>query len=118
MEVILGRFSARAILAACTSALIVMIVGGGALLGVVEGTGAGSGIWLAFNTVTTTGYGDGPVTLGGTLLSMALFVLGAACWFFLLIVGVEMGTTRSQKRSLIDEAMRPLSRRTRLFHVN
>lgn len=117
---IMGRFSARAMSlgAACGLASIVTV--GGALLGAVEGVGSPSGMWLVFNSVTTTGFGTGPLTTAGQWLVIGLFVPAVSCWFCLVVGAIEIGTLRFQKHSLIDEALRPVARRSRdrLFHVN
>jgi hypothetical protein len=117
---IMGRFSTRAVLMGSIAGLCSTVIGGGLLIGLVEGTGPRGGIWLAFNSVTTTGFGTGPATAMGQLLLMALFILGACCWFGVLLVALEAASMRFQKHALIDEALRPLARRPRdrLFHVN
>ena len=117
---IIGRFSARTVLVACVSVLVSIVTAGGSLLGIVEGVGVWGGIWVVFNVVTTTGFGSGPGTAIGQLLSIGYFIVAATCWFFILIVAVETASMRFQKHALIDEALRPLARRphSRLFHVN
>jgi Ion channel len=117
---IMGRFSTRAVLFTSIIGLLAIVTGGGTLLAVAEGVEILDGIWLAFNVVTTTGFGSGPRTAMGQLLSMGLFALGASCWFGTLLVVIEIANLRFQKYSLIDEALRPLAKRphSRLFHVN
>jgi hypothetical protein len=117
---IMGRFSARNVLFGCVTGLVSVITGGGVLLGVAEGIGVLGGMWLAFNVVTTTGFGAGPASGAGQLLSAGLFFVAACCWFGVLVVAIEIGNMRFQKYSLIDEALRPLERRphNRLFHTN
>ncbi|MDQ3618865.1 MAG: hypothetical protein M3391_01900 [Actinomycetota bacterium] len=117
---IMGRFSTRKVLFGCVVGLVSAITGGGAVLGLAEGAGVLEGMWLAFNVVTTTGFGAGPATGAGQLLSAALFFVAACCWFGILVVAIEVGNMRFQKYSLIDEALRPLERRprNRLFHTN
>jgi hypothetical protein len=117
---IMGRFSARAVLFGSVAGFTTIVVAGGALLALVEGIGLVAGVWLSFNVVTTTGFGAGAVTALGQLTSMALFMLGAFCWFGVLVVAIEVGYMRFQRHALIDEALRPLARRprTRLFHTN
>ena len=119
-EMIMGRFSTRAVLFASIIGLLAIVTGGGSLVAVVEGIEVLDGIWLAFNVVTTTGFGRGPGTVLGQLLSMGLFVVSAYCWFGALLVVIEIASMRFQKYSLIDEALRPLAKRPhgRLFHVN
>jgi hypothetical protein len=117
---IMGRFSARAVLLGCAAGIATIVLAGGVLLALVEGIGLFAGVWLAFNVVTTTGFGAGPSSGSGQLLSMALFTFGACCWFGVLVVAIEVGHMRFQRHALIDEALRPLSRRprARLFHTN
>lgn len=117
---IMGRFSTRAVLLISVAGLLSTVVGGGLLLSLLEDTGPQGGIWLAFNVVTTTGFGSGPVTAMGQIFSMALFVVSVSCWFGVLLVVLEVANMRFQKRALLDEALRPLARRPgdRLFHVN
>ncbi len=117
---IMGRFSTRTVLFGSATLLLSIVLGGGALLGLAEDIGTGSGIWLAFNVVTTTGFGSGPASGIGRLLSMGLFTGGALCWFGFLLTAIEVANMRFQKHALIDEALRPLARRpgSRLFHVN
>ena len=117
---IMGRFSTRAVLLASTVVLLTVIVGGGVVLGWVEEVAPTAGIWMAFNVVTTTGFGSGPVTSLGRVLSMGLFATAALSWFGFLLTVIEVANLRFQRRALIDEALRPLARRpgSRLFHVN
>jgi len=107
---ILTRLGYRALLIACiTGVLGVVLVGGGALA-FVEQHSYLDGIWLAFSVVSTTGFGEGPKTAPGQVLAMGLFVLAAACWFGIALAAVESAMTRFQRNALIQEAMRPLAR--------
>ena len=117
---IMGRFSTRAVLLTSVIGLVATVSGGGILLSVTDDKSLFDGIWLVFNVVTTTGFGSGPETVMGQVLSMALFIGGASCWFGVLLVMIEVANMRFQKHSLIDEALRPLARRprNRLFHLN
>jgi hypothetical protein len=45
--------------------------------------------------ISTTGFGDGPTTLGGQLLSMVLFGLGAVNWFGIVLAAFEIGLRRT-----------------------
>lgn len=117
---IMGRFSTRTVLLGCVAGLVSLTTGGGWMLAIGEEIGIRSGIWLAFNVVTTTGFGSGPASAMGQLVAMVLFVAAACCWFGVLVVSMEVGNRRFQRFSLIDEALRPMERRPRgrLFHVN
>ncbi len=55
----------------------VMIILGGILIHFAEGMSYGDGIWWAFVTTTTVGYGDiSPSTLYGRLIAMVLMLIG------------------------------------------
>lgn len=54
-----------------------MILAGGILIHFAEGMSYGDGIWWAFVTATTVGYGDiSPTTFYGRLIAMALMLVG------------------------------------------
>ena len=117
---IMSRLSTRAVLFTSIFGLVAIVTGAGVLLAVIEGIEVLDGIWLDFNIVSTTGLGRDPGTAVGQLLSMDLFVLSACCWFWAVLVVIEIASMRFQKYSLIDEALRPLAKRphSRLYHVN
>lgn len=55
----------------------VMIILGGILIHFAEGMSYGDGIWWAFVTTTTVGYGDiSPSTLYGRVIAMVLMLIG------------------------------------------
>lgn len=74
--------------------LAFVVASGGALLSWAEGTGFVDGLALAFSTVSTTGFGPGPQTTGGTFLVFGVFAVGAACWFAILVAAFELGLRR------------------------
>lgn len=117
---IMGRFSARGILIWSAGGLAVVVIGGGSLLAVVENISWMAGTWLAFNVISTTGFGPGPQSAAGQLMSMGLFVVALTCWFGVLVSAIEISNIRLQRHVLVEEALRPLARRpkSRLFHVN
>lgn len=117
---IMGRFSIRGVLLVSGLGLGGIVVVGGALLALIESSTILAGVWLAFNVVTTVGFGSGPSTAAGQLMSIGLFTLAAMCWFGVLVAAIEAANMRMQKQLLVDEALRPLGRRpkSRLFHVN
>jgi hypothetical protein len=82
------------------SGQIVLLLLGGFLLALVEKTGYREGVWLAFSVISTTGFGDGPNTLGGQLLSMILFALAAIHWFAIVLGAFEIGFRRTRTHGL------------------
>jgi voltage-gated potassium channel len=55
----------------------IMIIIGGVLIHFAEGMSYGDGIWWAFVTATTVGYGDiSPTTFYGRMIAMVLMLLG------------------------------------------
>lgn len=117
---IMGRFSIRGVVLLSTSGLGAIVLAGGALFAFVESASLLAGIWLAFNVITTLGFGPGPATAAGQLMSMGLFMVAVTCWFGLLVSAIEVANMRLQKQLLVEEALRPMARRpkSRLFHVN
>ncbi|MBR1751341.1 MAG: two pore domain potassium channel family protein [Ruminococcus sp.] len=58
-------------------ATVMTIITGGVLIHYAEGMGYGDGIWWAFVTATTVGYGDiSPGTTYGRLIAMVLMLVG------------------------------------------
>jgi hypothetical protein len=100
--------------------LVAAVAAGGALISVFEDLSYRGGVRIAFSVVSTTGFGEGPKTVPGVLISMAVFAFAAPCWFALLVTGVELGLARYQHRALVQKALRPLTRRRgpRLFMDN
>ncbi len=69
---------------ALASAIFVCaVLGGGRVLAWVEGISFFEGVVLAFWTVSTLGFGEGPATRAGALTTMSLFG-GAVVGYFLL----------------------------------
>jgi hypothetical protein len=112
--------SARVVLAVSVLGLVAACVVGGALVAVADGSGYSEGLWVAFGIVTTIGFGDGPATGLGRLITVALFIVTAAGWFGVVVVAVEVGLSRFQHIALVREALSPLARRRgpKLFHDN
>jgi Ion channel len=112
--------SARVVLVASVLGLLCSLVIGGALISAADGSGYSEGLWVAFSIVTTVGFGDGPGTGLGRLISATLFIIAAVSWFGVVVVAVEVGLSRFQHIALVREALRPLSQRRgpKLFHDN
>ena len=78
-------FSRRGLRVVVPLALIGVLVAG-ALFAAVEGRSVGDGLWWAFVTVTTVGYGDiAPATSAGKLIAVALMLGGIG--FLLVLAG-------------------------------
>ena len=114
------RFTARSILLSCIGGLASILLVGGLLVAAAEGIPYRQGLWLVFNVITTTGYGEPPETGWGQLVAGGAFMAAAVCWFAIVSVAVELGLSRFERNALVREALRPLARRprTRLFHDN
>lgn len=69
-----------------TTVLVVVSTIGGLALAAVEDVPWLDGLWLAFSVVSTTGFGDGPVTSAGMGISMLLF-LAAVVGYVLIGTG-------------------------------
>jgi hypothetical protein len=112
--------SARVVLAVSVLGLIASCGVGGALIAVADGSGYSEGLWVAFGVVTTIGFGDGPVSGLGRLITAGLFIVTALGWFGVAVVAVEVGLSRFQHTALVREALRPLAQRRgpKLFHDN
>ena len=112
--------SARVVLAVSVLGLVASCIVGGALIAVADGSGYSDALWVAFGVVTTIGFGDGPETGLGRLITAALFIASAVGWFGVVVVAVEVGLSRFQHIALVREALRPLAQRrgSKLFHDN
>ena len=86
LALLLARtFSPRGMRIAIPLALL-GVAAAGALFALIEGHSIGDGLWWAFVTVTTVGYGDvTPQTGAGKLLAVALMVGGIG--FLLVLAG-------------------------------
>jgi hypothetical protein len=69
------------------------------------------GVWMAFSVISTVGFGEGPLSVGGRLLSILELAAALTCYFWLIVVAVEAAMERFQHHALINEALRPLARR-------
>lgn len=100
--------------------LTAILILGPLALSVFEDLSLADALWMCFTVITTIGFGDGPVTAAGRLVSAGAFFIAAACWFGLISVSVEVGMARYQRTALIRHALEPLAHRRgpRLFDQN
>lgn len=91
-----GPMKPRTLIAVSATGLILLLLLGGVVLAVVEKTSYLEGVWLSFCVISTTGFGDGPRTSRGMVLSMILFAVAAAHWFGILFAAFELGLRRAE----------------------
>ena len=87
MELI--RAVRRLVVGGLVGLTLLCALGAGALA-VAEGVGYLDGMWLAFSVVSTTGFGAGPTTSSGMVLSMVLFILALPCYLTLVAAAVAV----------------------------
>jgi hypothetical protein len=68
----------------------------------VESGGFLNGLWLAANTVFTTGFGSGPQTQAGQLVLVGTMVLMVPLWLVTLVGVIETAAWRLERRRLTD----------------
>lgn len=73
---------------------------GGWLLARLEAIPLFEGVVLAFWTVSTLGFGDGPATRAGAVVVMAVFSLAVLGYFVLLVAAFEAALERVETRRL------------------
>lgn len=102
------------------SVLVSITAVSGIALAVVENTSVADGLWMSFTVVSTTGFGSGPATGIGRMVSAVTFMVAAGCWFGVASVAIEVGLARFQRTTLLHQALEPLARRAgpRLFDRN
>ncbi|MBQ8965996.1 potassium channel family protein [Ruminococcus sp.] len=95
-------------------ATFMTVITGGVLIHYAEGMEFGDGIWWAFVTATTVGYGDiSPNTLYGRLIAMVLMLVGIGLIGSLtstLTSFFMMKQKRDTKNALLDTVRRELDR--------
>jgi hypothetical protein len=117
---IFGRFSTRGVALTSVGGIVTTLLVGGGAIALADGLSYFGGIWMAFNVVTTIGFGPGPATGWAQLAAIGTFVFAGMCGFGLLLIAIETAQARFQRGALVEEALRPLARRRggRLFHHN
>jgi hypothetical protein len=115
-----GPLSGRNIFRLSVLGLAITSGFGALALSAFEDLSLADGLWMCFTVITTIGFGEGPTTGGGRLVSAGAFLVAAACWFGLISVSVEVGLARYQRNALLSQALEPLVRRRgpRLFDRN
>lgn len=84
-----GSRTIRRLVAAGAASLVAVSMVGGAILAAVEDVAYLDGLWLAFTVVSTTGFGEGPATPAGMVVSMVVFV-GALPGYLSLVAAAMM----------------------------
>jgi hypothetical protein len=100
------RYQTRFLLLGAIAGLLMVMLAGGGGLALTGELSYLEGVWLAFNVISTTGFGEGPHTPGGILLSILLFTLGTVHWFGVLVATFELALARSQQSRFLDESSR------------
>jgi hypothetical protein len=106
-----ARRDSRVVLTTSIGGLVLVLFGGGVAMSALEGLPVLDGVWMAFSVISTVGFGEGPSSVGGRLLSVFVFAAASLCYFWLIVVAVEAAMERFQHQALIHEALRPLARR-------
>lgn len=88
----------RRLMIAGFASLVAATVVGGFAFAWVEQTTVPDGIWLAFTVVSTTGFGDGPTTVGGQAIAMVAFLWAAASYLVLLVGASAYGQLLAEER--------------------
>lgn len=80
--------------------LAALLAGSTAAVTLVEGGGLFHGMWLAANTIFTTGFGPGPQTQSGQIVLVLTMLLMAPLWVVTLVGVVETAAWRAEQRRL------------------
>jgi hypothetical protein len=114
------RLSGSGVFRLSMISLVAVSIFGALGLSLAEGLSISDGLWMCFTVISTIGFGEGPTTGAGRLVSAVAFFIAAACWFGLISVSVEVGLARYQRSALLSQALEPLARRRglRLFDRN
>lgn len=78
----------RLLLTTGLGSLVLALLLGGVALATVEGLAFKDGLWLSYNVVSTTGFGPGPATASGRLISLGLFGW-AVLSYAMILMGVS-----------------------------
>lgn len=82
--------------------LAVLFVGSSVGITLVESVDSLEGMWLAANTIFTTGFGEGPGTEAGRVVVMVTMFLAVPCWLLVLVGAVETAAWRAERRRLTE----------------
>jgi hypothetical protein len=106
-----ARRDSRVVLTKSIGGLVLVLFAGGSVMSALEGLSVLDGVWMAFSVISTVGFGEGPLSVGGRLFSVFAFAAALTCYFWLIVVAVEAAMERFQHQALVNEALRPLARR-------
>jgi ion channel len=106
-----ARRDSRVVLTTSIGGLVLVLFAGGFVMSALDGLSVLDGVWMTFSVISTVGFGEGPMSFGGRLLSVLAFAAASICYFWLIVVAVEAAMERFQHHALINEALRPLARR-------
>jgi hypothetical protein len=82
--------------------LLLLLVGSSVAITVVEDVDVLEGMWLAANTIFTTGFAEGPDSDAGRLVVMATMLVMVPCWLLVLVGCVETAAWRVERRRLTE----------------
>jgi hypothetical protein len=86
--------------------LIALLVLSSAAVSLVESGGFLDALWLAANTIFTTGFSPGPETQAGQMVLVGTMLLMAPLWLITLVGVVETAAWRLEQRRLTETTLR------------
>lgn len=88
----------RRILAAGATSLLAVTVFGAVTLSAAEDLTLHEGLWLSYSVVSTTGFGDGPVTSAGQNITLLMFPWMVASYVLILTGASFYGQVLADQR--------------------
>ena len=101
-----GRFIVSGWLKFGSLGLSALLLVSAVSVALVEGGGFLNGLWLAANTVFTTGFSPGPESEAGRVVLMGTMLLMAPLWLVTLVGVVETAAWRLEQRRLTESRSR------------
>jgi hypothetical protein len=83
-----------------------LLTGSTTAMTLVEGGGILHGLWLAANTIFTTGFGPGPQTQSGQMVLVVTMLLMMPLWIVTLVGVIETAAWRIEQRRLTGSTLR------------